>query len=212
MKTSWIFFLIIMLFSNSCTTQEKDLKNLDYTLHYKDLFKDKKIMTEQYDIVAKLPLAYTYETKGFKFGTVKIPENSGNQIAMNSVGVLLNNVNERKIVGLKISIEGKDHCKKILDFIQNEYGDSKTIKQIPSKNKEGWLIGNAAYLWESKTINKTFIVSQTFDLNFIESNKGKKYFQNESMIIFIIDNSVKSDAQGYTDLTTKELLLKTFSS
>ncbi len=212
MKINWIYFLIIMLLSNSCITQEKDLNNLNFAENYKDLFKDKKIMTEQYDIAAKLPLAYTYETKGFRFGTVNIPENAEDQIAMNSVGTFLNNVKERKIVGIKISIEGKENCKKVLDYLQSQYGNPKILKQLPNKNKKGWLVGNSAYSWDLKSVNRSLIVSQTFDLNFVESNKGKKYSQNEGITIFVIDNNIKSDAQGYTGLTTKELLIKTFSS
>lgn len=212
MKTNWIFILIIMLVSNSCITQEKDLNSLNYTENYKDLFQEKKIMTEQYDIAAKLPLAYTYETKGFKFGSVNIPENAEDQISMNSVGTLLNNVKERKIVGIKISIDGIDNCKKMFDYLQSQYGTPKILMPVPNKNKEGWLVGHSAYSWDLKSLNRSLIVSQTFDLNFTESNKGKKYTQNEGVTIFIIDNNIKSDAQGYTDITTKELLLKTFSS
>lgn len=189
-----------------------DLKNLSYKEDYRNIFKDRKVINEQYDVVSKLPLVYTYDTKGLVFGDVVIPENSENQIAMNSVGVLLDNVREKNIVGLKISIEGVDNCKKILDFIRSEYGNSMIIKKAPMKNNDGFFVGNSSYLWELNDKNKSILVSQNFGVSFVESGNGKRYSQSEGLLIFIINDGVKSDAQGYADLTTKELLVKTFSS
>lgn len=212
MKPNWIFFMFITLFFTSCKTQEIDLADLKYTENYKDLFKDKKTFTEPYDVAAKLPIAYTYETNGFIFGKVNIPENTENEVPLNSVGLLLNNVKERKIVGVKIAIYGVENSKKMLDYLNKEYGNPKMLKQMPSKNKDGWFMGSSAYSWEIKSSNKSLIVSQGFDLTFVETNKGKKYSQNENLNIFIVDNSIKSDAPAYNSITTKELLVKTFSS
>lgn len=212
MKNNWIFFLFIALFFNSCKMQEKDLANLEQSENYKEILKDKKIFTEPYDIAAKLPIAYTYDTKGYRFGVVDIPENTEDQVSKNLVGIFLNNVKDRKIVGVKIFIDGSKKCQEIFKFLNKEYGSFKELKPVPQKNKKGFLMGDATYLWEIKTVNKSLIVSRGFNQNFTETSKGKIYTQNETLEIYLIDNNVKSDAPGYNDLTTKELLLKTFSS
>ena len=56
---------------NSCNSQQKvDLEKVEFTKDYKEILKNTKFQTDAREIVTTLPVAYTKDVGGYKFGTV----------------------------------------------------------------------------------------------------------------------------------------------
>ena len=120
---------------NSCNSQQKvDLEKVEFTKDYKEILKNTKFQTDAREIVTTLPVAYTKDVGGYKFGNVSFVSNASTSAQSPTVGVLINNSTERITIGLKIEIEDTSTSDRILTYLKAKYKNPKIISKIPEKN------------------------------------------------------------------------------
>lgn len=165
----------------SCQSQQKtDLEKVDFNKSYKEVLKDTKYQTEAREVVTTLPVAYTKDVAGYKFGSVSFPEHKENTVKSSTVGLLINNSTERLTKGIKIELEDTSAGNELLAYLKAQYKSPKVLAGVPSKNNEGKILGNAAYSWNLK--DKTIVLVQYYEYT---NNKP-----NTSSVLYIIDNQV----------------------
>lgn len=198
MKKIILMFLSFVAF-NSCNSQGKiDLEKVDFTKNYKEILKDTKSQTDAREIVTTLPIAYTKEVGGYKFGDVSLINSSDASMKSSTVGVLINNSKDRTTVGIKIEIEDTSTSVKILTHLKEKYKNPKILSKIPEKNSDGQILGNSAYLWQENS--KTIVLVQYYEYT------DKK--PNTSSVLYIVDNKVNSEGLSGT---VASHLIKTFT-
>lgn len=198
MKKIILMFLSFIAF-NCCNSQGKiDLEKVDFTKNYKEILKNTKSQTDAREIVTTLPIAYTKEVSGYKFGDVAFVNSGSSSIKSSSVGVLINNSKDRITVGMKVEIEDTSKSEKILTYLKEKYQNPKILSKIPIKNSKGQILGNSAYLWQSN--GKTIVLVQYYEYTDTKPNT--------SSVLYIVDNKVSSI--GLSE-TVASHLIKTFT-
>ncbi len=183
----------------SCQSQQKtDLEKVDLTKSYKEILKDTKYQTDAREVVTTLPIAYTKDVAGYKFGNISFPEHKENNVKSSAVGLLINNTTERLTKGIKIELEDTAAGNDLLAYLKSQYKNPKVLAGIPAKNSEGKVLGNAAYSWNLK--DKTMVLVQYYEYT---NNKP-----NTSSVLYIVDNQVKT-ADGQE--TAASHLIKTYT-
>ena len=187
------------LLCTACQSQEKtDLEKVDFSKSYKEIFKNVKFQTDQQEIVTTLPVAYTKNVSPYKFGTVSFQNSSEEAIKSSTVGILINNITERQTKGVKIEVEDTGASNNLLTYLKSQYKAPKILSGIPTKNKEGKVVGNAAYQWNLS--NKTLLLVQYYEYT---NNKP-----NVSSVLYLVDNQVLSYASQETVVSR---LIKTYT-
>lgn len=177
---------IILLFMSflvcvSCQSQEKtDLEKTDFSKSYKEIFKNVKFQTESREITTTLPIAYTKNVGVFKFGNIDFKNSAENSIKSSTVGILINNIENRQTKGIKIEIEETSIGYNLFTYLKSQYGSPKILSELPKKNREGKTLGNSAYSWNIK--DKTIVFVQFYEYT---NNKP-----NVSSILYIVDNKI----------------------
>ncbi|MBB6331340.1 hypothetical protein HNP24_002290 [Chryseobacterium sediminis] len=194
-----VLIILCFIMCVSCQSQQKtDLEKVDFAKGYKEVLKDTKYQTEAREIVTTLPVAYTKDVAGFKFGNITFPEHKENNVKSSSVGLLINNTTERLTKGIKIELEDTAAGNDLLAYLKSQYKNPKVLAGIPAKNSEGKVLGNAAYSWNLK--DKTMVLVQYYEYT---NNKP-----NTSSVLYIVDNQVKT-ADGQE--TAASHLIKTYT-
>lgn len=194
-----IVILISFITCLSCQSQEKtDLEKINFSENYKQILENTKFKTDPREIVTTLPIAFTSEIEPFKFGDVVISDAKENTLKKSKIGVLINNTTERNTEGLKIEVEGSSKSEELLPYLKTKYNAPKILSPVPTRNSEGKLLGNSAYLWESK--NKSIILAQYYEY----TNRQPTV----ASVLYFVDNTfLLPETQG--KLVTH--IVKTFS-
>ncbi|MEF9476640.1 hypothetical protein OWR28_01685 [Chryseobacterium sp. 1B4] len=199
MKKIVLIILCFIMFVSCQSQQKTDLEKVDFSKGYKEVLKDTKYQTEAREIVTTLPVAYTKDVSGYKFGNISFPEHKENNVKGSTVGLLINNTTERLTKGVKIELEDTAAGNDLLAYLKSQYKNPKVLAGVPAKNSEGKILGNAAYVWDLK--GKTMVLVQYYEYT---NNKP-----NTSSVLYIVDNQVKT-ADGQE--TAAAHLLKTYTS
>ncbi|MBP1167718.1 MULTISPECIES: hypothetical protein [unclassified Chryseobacterium] len=198
MKKIVLIILCFIMFVSCQSQQKTDLEKVDFSKGYKEVLKDTKYQTEAREIVTTLPIAYTKDVAGYKFGNISFPEHKENKVKSSTVGLLINNPAEKLTKGIKIEWEDTAAGNDLLAYLKSQYKNPKVLAGIPAKNSEGKILGNAAYLWDMK--DKTMVLVQYYEYT---NNKP-----NTSSVLYIVDNQVKT-ADGQE--TAAAHLVKTYT-
>ncbi|MDR4952536.1 hypothetical protein REB14_10155 [Chryseobacterium sp. ES2] len=194
-----VLIILYFIMCVSCQSQQKtDLEKVDFAKGYKEVLKDTKYQTEAREIVTTLPIAYTKDVAGYKFGNISFPEHKENNVKSSTVGLLINNPAEKLTKGIKIEWEDTAAGNDLLAYMKSQYKNPKVLAGVPAKNNEGEILGNAAYLWDLK--DKTMVLVQYYEYT---NNKP-----NISSVLYIVDNQVKT-ADGQE--TAAAHLIKTYT-
>ncbi|WP_336704055.1 hypothetical protein [Chryseobacterium indologenes] len=194
-----VLIILYFIMCVSCQSQQKtDLEKVDFAKGYKEVLKDTKYQTEAREIVTTLPIAYTKDVAGYKFGNISFPEHKENNVKSSTVGLLINNPAEKLTKGIKIEWEDTAAGNDLLAYMKSQYKNPKVLVGVPAKNNEGEILGNAAYLWDLK--DKTMVLVQYYEYT---NNKP-----NISSVLYIVDNQVKT-ADGQE--TAAAHLIKTYT-
>lgn len=132
----------------ACPSSALDLDSVSLSNTYKFFLQDTPYLTSGEQIATHLPIAFTYEVDHFCFGDILLPLTDPNDFPRNQVGVLINNVAEKKTVGLRIQVEDEKITSALFDMLKQKYGNPKLLTPAPTHNSDGSQLGYAAYWWD----------------------------------------------------------------
>jgi hypothetical protein len=176
-----ILIVLCFIACLSCQSQEKnDLEKVDFAKNYKEILKNTKVQTDAHEIVSTLPIAHTKDVSQFRFGNVSFVNSKENGIKSSTVGILINNTAERLTKGIKIEAEDTSVSNELFAYLKSQYKDPKVLSGVPGKNREGKVLGNSAYSWNSK--DKAIVLVQYYEYT---DNKP-----NISSVLYVVDNKM----------------------
>jgi len=194
-----ILMFVCFLLCTACQSQKKtDLEKIDFSKNYKEIFKNVKFQTDQQEIATTLPIAYTKNVSLYQFGTVVLQNSTEEAIKSSTVGILINNITERQTKGIKIEIEDTSVGNNMFNYLKSQYKAPKILSGIPAKNKEGKILGNAAYQWDLK--DKTILFVQYYEYT--------NNMANISSVLYLVDNKVPTPGSQETAVSR---LIKTYT-
>lgn len=154
----------------SCTGQSKiDLEKISFSEKYTDILKDVTRLGDRAEPMSTMPVSYTYATGNYRFGTVELPASNSEETQKNTVGILLNNLEERQTKGIRIQIQNDEpKSKELLAYLTRSYGAPQVLSPVPLRNSDGVLLGYAAYWWDRQ--NAIFLA-----MHYEAGTEGRQY-------------------------------------
>jgi hypothetical protein len=224
MKTNKLILLTFISFIFfACHSQDKsriDLEKLTYNEDVRILLKGKmpvadtsliksmsnaeisvrRVTVDTADVLTNLPTYRTYAIDFFKFGDVDLSNRNlgGDDVPHGSVSMVLNSLQQKKIVGMIIGIGKIEDARKLDDYIKQKYGKPIVIAPEPKPNKAGIIFGDCTYLWRNIQPNHSLVMANNYS-----TINGKQAFTTE---IYIIQNDAKTQSHA-TNQTALDRIL-----
>lgn len=130
---------------SSCLTSSVDLENVTLKEEVNALIKDRKKSVDQLEMLSGLPGYKVEDIKGYRFGTVDVPEGSG-------VEFLFNSMAEKSLAGIDINFKTDTTAKAVSAYVFKKYG--KPTQVIQKENTvydqtDNAYRSSAVYLWRN---------------------------------------------------------------
>lgn len=198
-----IFSILIISFTmNSCSENDKiSIDKINLTESKAIFFVDANLMSEANEINTTLNFIYTNEVDRFKYGSVEFKNSKPDDMVWSKIGILTEQPNNEKIVGVVISIEDTKESIAILNELKKLNGEPEILKPIPSENDEGQLLGYSAYVWMLKN-DLAIVASQSY-----EYTDGERSIAS---LIYIVSNKVRTTHINNSELVI-DRLIKTYN-
>lgn len=130
---------------SSCLTSSVDLENVTLKEEVTALIKDRKKSVDQLEMLTGLPGYKIVDVKGYRFGTVEIPEGG-------SVEFLFNSLAKKELAGMDVNFKTDTTAKAVSAYVFKKCGKPTQIIQKENTvydQTDNAYRSSAVYLWRN---------------------------------------------------------------